>query len=611
MLLFKDFVELYPFFSFLFSIILFAGSYQLGELILANEFLKSILINISEIKYQKIIVAINFLMFFLFPIVLFFSQSKYILSAISIIIFILGICKIIKKIKKYSLKNTKLNYFSFEKTSYHILIIGFFFITFNPINQADSLDYHLSAARTILNTGKLPTEIENMHNLLVGSGEVIISLGLFFGAEQFGTMVQFSGLLSLIGIIKKINKDHYFFSLLILTSPVVIFLTSSPKPQLFHICSSAVIFFLIYFYYKYKFDKINRYYFIIFVNIFLINSINAKFSFILSSFIIYCFFFLLAFKKKFLKKMIITSFLIILCFYFNYIYWKYSVWGGEIYEYIYNPFTINVNGSVELKNYLANYRRELSPLYLIIPKDLNVFSDVIGYGPFIFCLFYLIKDQQVRLVYYSVFFFILIIYIFGQPSGRFIFEIYIWLVLILSFYNIKIKKNLKILFYPQFIISLFVIFYGVFFIGYGFVNKDLKDIVMSKTANGYNLFKWSNSIINKEDTVISIHRSVSLGKSNTISTSFLNYVDLDNQKLNEKNIKNILNTNKNTYLLTFGDINNTGIFSNCIDYLYLTKKKVGKIVGRNPFTDGPYYDGYLFKMKNIKTSNCLMKYINQ
>lgn len=128
MFLFKDLVELYPFFSLLFSIILFSGSYQLGEIFLENKFLKSTLINISEIKYQKILVAINFLMFFLFPIVLFFSQSKYILYLISIIIFILGIYKIINKIKKYYFKKIKLNYSSFEKITYCILIIGFFLL---------------------------------------------------------------------------------------------------------------------------------------------------------------------------------------------------------------------------------------------------------------------------------------------------------------------------------------------------------------------------------------------------------------------------------------------------------------------------------------------------
>ena len=46
-------------------------------------------------------------------------------------------------------------------------------------------------------------------------------------------------------------------------------------------------------------------------------------------------------------------------------------------------------------------------------------------------------------------------------------------------------------------------------------------------------------------------------------------------------------------------------FSNCIDYLYLSKKNLGRHVGRNPFNKGGRYDGYLFKLKNFNESNCL------
>ena len=55
-------------------------------------------------------------------------------------------------------------------------------------------------------------------------------------------------------------------------------------------------------------------------------------------------------------------------------------------------------------------------------------------------------------------------------------------------------------------------------------NNNLRNKVMSNTADGYSLFSWSNSFVKKEDTVISMHRSVALGKANTLSTTFLYYV---------------------------------------------------------------------------------------
>ena len=80
------------------------------------------------------------------------------------------------------------------------------------------------------------------------SGEILIAIGLYFGSEQFGSLIQFTGLISIFGIFKKIRKSNtYFYLLLALTSPVVLFLSSTVKPQLFHICSSAVIFCLYFF----------------------------------------------------------------------------------------------------------------------------------------------------------------------------------------------------------------------------------------------------------------------------------------------------------------------------------------------------------------------------
>ena len=178
MIILSTLSEAYPFVSLFFSLILFLGLYATGELIFFNKQIQSIFLNISELKYQNILVAVNFLMFILFPVVLFAPFSKEILNFISIIIFLLGVWKfyfIIKK--KIQIKIQKLN---FETISFFLLLVGFFLITFSPVNHADSLDYHMTGAIHIFKTGKLPTSLENFHNLLVGGGEVIYSLGFFF-----------------------------------------------------------------------------------------------------------------------------------------------------------------------------------------------------------------------------------------------------------------------------------------------------------------------------------------------------------------------------------------------------------------------------------------------
>lgn len=613
MIFFKTLTENYPFLSLLFSFILFFGLYQVGEIIFLNKKIRFIFLSISELKYQKILVATNFLMIFLFPVVLFFPHSRVVLIFFSLLIFLFGTYKILIFLRKkwnFIIWNQK---YSPENIFFILIILGFFFITFSPINHADSIDYHLAGAIYIAQTGNLPTGLENFHNLLVGVGEVIMSLGIFFWAEQFGTLIQFSGLLSLIGVIKKFNKNQFFFKLLILSSPVIIFLTSSPKPQLFHISSNAIIFVLLFI----NRDKIldfKKYiiYISVLTNIFLINSINAKFSFVLSSFIIYILLFFFCYKKKFFLRVFFLTTIFLFLFYFTYLYWKFLYWGGDIFYYIFNPFPVHIEGMKYFKEYLINYKREDSIIYLFIPRNLNQFTDAIGIGLLIFIKFFLIKKEKYfSYIYLIILSYVLINYFFGQPSSRFFIELYIWMILLMaSCKNLEISQKIKFLFYPQFVISTLVVWYGVITMSYGFFSFDFRDKVMNNTANGYSLFKWSNSIINKkEDRIISMHRSVALGRIKTISTNFLYYVNFNPGAgtLRSYHIKELLSDiDGKTYLLTYGSKDNLGIFSECIDYLYAEKIDVGRDVGRNPYNKSEnFYNGYLYKLKNFKKSGCL------
>ena len=71
------------------------------------------------------------------------------------------------------------------------------------------------------------------------------SIRLCSGAEQFGSLVQFSSLLTISGVIisfckdKILNKSKYFLILTIFSCPILIFLLSGNKPQIFY---SSILF---------------------------------------------------------------------------------------------------------------------------------------------------------------------------------------------------------------------------------------------------------------------------------------------------------------------------------------------------------------------------------
>ena len=236
-----------PILSFLNGLILLTGFFYSGEY-LKNFFkINKIIDEISISSYQNILVSTIFFQIILFPLCLYLSFSNFILIGISIAIYLIGLHGIFKKF--ILIKN--LFNFKFEKKVDFILIFtlifGFFLLASAPVTNIDSLDYHLFSAKHLLNSGSFVTDVTNFHSSkLFGSGEVLISLGLVVGSEQFGSLLQFSGLLSVLGILRKFNVN-YFFYLILLSSPVLVFFISSIKPQLFSACASGFAFTLIFF----------------------------------------------------------------------------------------------------------------------------------------------------------------------------------------------------------------------------------------------------------------------------------------------------------------------------------------------------------------------------
>ena len=126
-------------------------------------------------------------------------------------------------------------------------------LSLSPITSADALDYHVGVALNILNYNKIVIPTYWFTGMQFGFGESMIALGLSIGAEQFSNLIQFSGLMSITGIFlhisKKINffDSKYFLTCIILSCPILVFLISSSKPQLYFaslvFLSTCIVFF--------------------------------------------------------------------------------------------------------------------------------------------------------------------------------------------------------------------------------------------------------------------------------------------------------------------------------------------------------------------------------
>jgi len=609
MLIFSELSSNIPFFGVIFALILLLGLYEIGERILNNRLIYNVVIKVSEIKYQKILISVCFILLISFPLVLYF-RSIYSIQVLGAGIFIFGLYGLIinlikiKRIKLINILANKKLLFN-DETIVYLSLIGLFILSLAPNTHADSLGYHFTAANNLIN-GELQLDITHLHTFLAGSGEIMIAIGLLFGSEQFGNLIQFSGLISIVGIFKNINNENKFYYLLLaITTPVILFLGSTAKPQLFHICSIAFVFSLYFLTNSNQFSKKEKIIRNILSLSILLVAFNAKFNFLLNGIILGGYIFYSSYRNQNLRYFVSTVFVLFLFFYLPIILIKYNLFGGNLIQYFYSPVPLNVIGMTEFKTYLTQYGKEANYYKILVPSNLNQFTNSVGIS-FIYIFFLNYKNSKTKVVFLMIVTYIVVTYYFGQFIGRSFLEPLIMITLMCAKYGTIQKFNfLKYIFKLQSYLVIVLIFFGAYILFPGSLSSKSRDNVLSKHAMGYSLFKWANTKLSNEDTVLSYHRSVTLGKSEYISMDFAPFVNLKSkesylivEKIKKKNPK---------FYLTYGFLNRDpflSVFKNCLGRLLYFEEKVGHHAARNPYNIGSFYNGYIYQFKIEDFPNC-------
>ncbi len=611
MLFFSELVNKAPFFGVIFSLILFAGLYEIGKIISKNTLIYKVLSHVSEIKYLRVTLAVNIILLIFFPLISYF-RFIYSIHILGIVIFIFGLYGLIRylvKIKEFELnklfflKNLKIN----DEIFILIAIVGFFILSLSPNTHADSLGYHFTFAKNLLE-GVPPMDITHIHTLLGGAGEIIIAIGLLFGSEQFSNLIQFSGLICIFGIFKNISKkDNFYFLLLSITSPILLFLCSTSKPQLFHICSIALVFSLNFLIETNKLKKKEQ---IIkdFISLsILLVAINSKFNFLLSGSLIGMYILYIAYKNKNLKYLIISSVILFIFFYFPLIYLKFKYFGGKILQYFYSPLPLHIIGMSEFKTSLTQFGKESNYFKIFIPFNLRQFTNSVGIS-FIYIFLLNFKYNKSKVVIFLIIIYSIITFNFGQFIGRSFLEPLLMVTLFCAKYGTSYKVNfLKYACRIQSYFVIVLIFFGVYTLFPGSLSVSLKDKVLSKHAMGYSLYKWANEKLSDDDVVISYHRSIFLGKSKYIAMDFTPFVNLKDKE-SSMYIEKIKSKNPKFYL-THGFTNQypyLSVFRNCLGKLLHHGKKIGHHEARNPYNIGNFYDGFIYEFKIDEFPNCVL-----
>jgi len=601
-------------FSLFLSLLLFFGSSVIGYFILSFKYPKRSFENITILEFQYPIIGLLFLLIILYPAILFSSFTVEIIKILSF--FLIFISFFYLYFSFFLIKKLFLFFKSIKKNNFYLynllfIILGFFFLSLSPVTNSDSLDYHLGVAKNILKYNKFSFSEEWFTAYQAGPGEILISIGLFVGAEQFSSLIQFSAILSILGVFLKFVKNNIYQEnkllviLISFSSPIFIMLVSSSKPQLFF---SALIFLCFSLTVTNLTNKsyTNNYSDVILVFVLGFVSCIGKFSFNLSFFLILLISFFFIYKKKIFLQSLLILIIIFFLIFIPQIFWKYSEYGGSFFSYFLNPFPIHKPGLLNffLHNKAIQDHYRYFPFFLFPIYGINL-SEFAGFAWILFLYFLKnYKSYHVKILFFVIINYIIISNIYAKPTVRFYLDPILWIVFIFLKENIIIKsKIIKFLFLVQVFIFTIILWISVYNLFPGSLNQKSKEHVLSNFADGYTLINWSNSILPKDANIIINHRSTYFSNNEFISLTFLPFVNSAELKYY---INYILNKNPH-FFLTYGfnEEPQLGPFKNCLGDLLYKKKKIGKIATRNFLKKSEYYDGYIFEIDYQKFKDCM------
>jgi hypothetical protein len=432
----------------------------------------------------------------------------------------------------------------------------------------------------------------------------MVLMGLIVGSEQFNSILQTSGLISLLGILKK-NRSSNIFWIAILSCPVLIFFASSIKPQLLNICASSLIYSILIkkIFYENKIHKLENIKSIIFCIFILFINTQVKFSFFLSSFLLTITIFYYSFKKKIIVETLVATLLLYLIIILPSIIWKYENFGGNFFELFVSPFSTEMYGTSGFKNYLLSLNKHHF-LWILFPTDIRLITQSLGLGTFLTFFLFLKIDKKNIFTIMLISSFIIFSYLFGQFTARFFLEPFFWMILSIVLQQNKFQLHLflRSLISLQALVIIFLSFYGVVTLTKGVLSKNMRDEVLSNHANGYLLYKWADDKLkelNYSGAVIASERSIGFLNRIVIPPEHLYFTDLT--KSAARPYIDELKLLNPKYFILSNDTDVFGVYKNCLGREVFFGKDVDKLAVRNPLLVSSVY--HSVKIFEINTSN--------
>jgi len=607
--------------SALLGILLLLGSDWLGCIVLK----KSKLINDdrwSALRMQSVLIGTMVLAMILYPLALMQVLPLILIQSLAWMLVLLGVFQGYRLLKEYFiLPITVREYLSlitalrFDFIISLGIIFSLFLVALGPVTNADALDYHIGMAIEILNHGGIVFLPEWFTSSLAGNGELINALGLSIGSEQFGSLLQWASLISIASLVWPDFKDAKARSesavlLAVLSSPVILFLVSGPKPQLWPVAMTCLAFYL---FVKPGIEKATNEQLKIkfaLACILCMCAWQAKFNYILGGGIAGGLAFLvMILRREALSAIfifVISASLIILPM----TIWKVVVLNASVIDVFLTPLPAGLPGN-ELAMQIFSKNADFSsrfifPFSIMFPSSLGEVSAILGVG-WILIFSYRTGSRVLNRIAFTMLTLFLITTIFlAPPAARSYLEPYFWGLILCS---IAIKEG-RLIFpsYSMIIVSfqavifLMLSVFGVGVLTAGSISGSLREQIMSKSANGYDLMRWVDEILPEDAILLNNHRTMALAPRKTFNNFFWGkYVGESSDSANI--YLNRIKEMGTTHILVVEKASLDSPMSGCYGQ-NLAGPQEFTVAARNPFNAGTKFSAWLIEFNYHLLPGC-------
>lgn len=504
---------------------------------------------------------------------------------------------------------------------WHLMIIALLvsmgITSLAAITNADSLDYHIGVAISLLNNGSFPAIPEWFTSRLAGSGEVLNALGLSVGAEQFGSLLQFVGVIAITGLLIKSElpgnnpKDTYdtrpILAIAAVSAPVLLFLVSSPKPQFLQIAMTSLAVALVFYPSRRELTgraAISGY---ALICLLVMTASQAKFSFMLSGGVIGLFSFFVMIRRKMYTTAILVCIFVAAFVLGPPILWKHYHFGGSPLDALFMPFPGNWPGYDRFESYLRNYTENslFFPLSLLFPSGIGVISTIIGAGLLVTLWLRPGRDPWIWGMVTISLLVTLLGAILGQQNSRFFLEPYYWTLMAISISPVIVKSGTPLSWvkWPVTVQAVVVIglwLFGSITLAPSAISKGMRDKIMNRSADGYTVMQWAETALPPNAVLLSSHRSVALAPRDVVSMDWSSYVRSDSKdalpyllRIKDRGVTHVLITGSPP------DSKLKRCFGNLV-----AGPSYARFASRNPANRGELYPAWIYEFNSADLPNC-------